>query len=155
MIPPRGKASFKLIFLPSEEGNVENTLFINTSAHGLLSYQVSSMDTLCSFTCIFNNVPPVPLKKKKRIIPYSGYLRFKLCKYLIYIFHWASQICILSLLLKYSHSYKVQTSGLQSQKQIKTNQQSFVYLQPHLGNGLELFLVLTKLRHYPQCPVVV
>ncbi|XP_029364736.1 transmembrane protein 131-like isoform X1 [Echeneis naucrates] len=43
VIPPRGKASFKVIFLPSEEGNVENTLFINTSAsahHGLLSYQV-------------------------------------------------------------------------------------------------------------------
>lgn len=40
VIPPRGKASFKLIFLPSEEGNVENTLFINTSAHGLLPYQV-------------------------------------------------------------------------------------------------------------------
>ncbi|KAM8878439.1 transmembrane protein 131-like isoform 2-T2 [Spinachia spinachia] len=40
VIPPRGKASFKLIFLPSEEGNLENTLFINTSAHGLLSYQV-------------------------------------------------------------------------------------------------------------------
>ncbi|XP_056265127.1 transmembrane protein 131-like isoform X3 [Pseudoliparis swirei] len=40
VIPPRGKASFKLIFLPSEEGNVENTLFINTSDHGLLSYQV-------------------------------------------------------------------------------------------------------------------
>ncbi|KAM8842276.1 transmembrane protein 131-like isoform 1-T1 [Synchiropus picturatus] len=40
VIPPRGKASFKLIFLPNEEGSVENTLFINTSAHGLLSYQV-------------------------------------------------------------------------------------------------------------------
>ncbi|XP_061769349.1 transmembrane protein 131-like isoform X3 [Nerophis ophidion] len=40
VIPPRAKTSFKLIFLPSEEGNVENTLFINTSAHGLLSYQV-------------------------------------------------------------------------------------------------------------------
>ncbi|XP_014833584.1 PREDICTED: transmembrane protein 131-like isoform X1 [Poecilia mexicana] len=40
VIPPKGKASFKLIFLPSEEGSVENTLFINTSAHGLLSYQV-------------------------------------------------------------------------------------------------------------------
>ncbi|XP_028263322.1 transmembrane protein 131-like isoform X2 [Parambassis ranga] len=40
VIPPRGKASFKLIFLPFKEGNVENTLFINTSAHGLLSYQV-------------------------------------------------------------------------------------------------------------------
>ncbi|XP_056136082.1 transmembrane protein 131-like isoform X2 [Lampris incognitus] len=40
VIPPRGKASFKVIFLPFEEGNVENSLFINTSAHGLLSYQV-------------------------------------------------------------------------------------------------------------------
>ncbi|KAM4749887.1 transmembrane protein 131-like isoform 3-T3 [Anableps anableps] len=40
VIPPKGKASFKLIFLPSVEGNVENTLFINTSANGLLSYQV-------------------------------------------------------------------------------------------------------------------
>ncbi|KAM4604313.1 transmembrane protein 131-like isoform 2-T2 [Polymixia lowei] len=40
VIPPRGKASFKLIFLPSEEGNVENSLFINTSAHGVLSYQI-------------------------------------------------------------------------------------------------------------------
>lgn len=45
VIPPRGKASFKLIFLPSEEGNVENTLFINTSSHGLLSYQVSRLNT--------------------------------------------------------------------------------------------------------------
>ncbi|XP_029005827.1 transmembrane protein 131-like isoform X2 [Betta splendens] len=43
VIPPRGKASFKQIFLPSEEGNLENTLFINTSAHGLLSYQVSGV----------------------------------------------------------------------------------------------------------------
>ncbi|XP_068177838.1 transmembrane protein 131-like isoform X3 [Antennarius striatus] len=40
VIQPKGKASFKLIFLPSEEGSVENTLFINTSSHGLLSYQV-------------------------------------------------------------------------------------------------------------------
>ncbi|CAL8330823.1 unnamed protein product [Lota lota] len=40
VIPPRGKASFKLIFLPLEEGNIENTLFINTSAHGVLSYQI-------------------------------------------------------------------------------------------------------------------
>ncbi|XP_063074444.1 transmembrane protein 131-like isoform X2 [Engraulis encrasicolus] len=40
VIPPRGKTSFKLIFLPTEEGNVENFLFINTSSHGVLSYQV-------------------------------------------------------------------------------------------------------------------
>jgi hypothetical protein len=45
VIPPRGKASFKLIFLPLEEGNIENTLFINTSAHGVLSYQVSGEHT--------------------------------------------------------------------------------------------------------------
>ncbi|XP_062333261.1 transmembrane protein 131-like isoform X1 [Osmerus eperlanus] len=40
VIPPRGKAFFKLVFLPTEEGSVENSLFINTSAHGVLSYQV-------------------------------------------------------------------------------------------------------------------
>uniref|UniRef100_A0AAZ3S0P4 Transmembrane protein 131-like n=1 Tax=Oncorhynchus tshawytscha TaxID=74940 RepID=A0AAZ3S0P4_ONCTS len=40
VIPPRGKASFKLVFLPTEEGIIENSLFINTSAHGVLSYQV-------------------------------------------------------------------------------------------------------------------
>ncbi|XP_035274795.1 transmembrane protein 131-like isoform X1 [Anguilla anguilla] len=40
VIPPRGKTSFKLIFLPTEEGNVETSLFINTSSHGLLPYQV-------------------------------------------------------------------------------------------------------------------
>ncbi|XP_032419461.1 transmembrane protein 131-like isoform X2 [Xiphophorus hellerii] len=45
VIPPKGKASFKLIFLPSEEGSAENTLFINTSAHGLLSYQVFGVGT--------------------------------------------------------------------------------------------------------------
>nr|XP_046163868.1 transmembrane protein 131-like isoform X1 [Oncorhynchus gorbuscha] len=40
VIPPRGKASFKLVFLPTVEGFIENSLFINTSAHGVLSYQV-------------------------------------------------------------------------------------------------------------------
>ncbi|KAJ8281133.1 hypothetical protein GJAV_G00063930 [Gymnothorax javanicus] len=40
VIPPRGKTSIKLIFLPTEEGNVESSLFINTSSHGLLSYQI-------------------------------------------------------------------------------------------------------------------
>ncbi|XP_076872623.1 transmembrane protein 131-like isoform X2 [Brachyhypopomus gauderio] len=40
VIPPRGKTSFKLIFLPTEEGNVENSLFINTSTHGVMTYQV-------------------------------------------------------------------------------------------------------------------
>ncbi|KAI1887452.1 hypothetical protein AGOR_G00190440 [Albula goreensis] len=40
VIAPRGKTSFKLIFLPTEEGNIETSLFINTSSHGVLSYQV-------------------------------------------------------------------------------------------------------------------
>ncbi|XP_048855708.1 transmembrane protein 131-like isoform X1 [Brienomyrus brachyistius] len=43
VIPPRGKASFKLIFFPTEEGSVESTLFINTTLHGVLSYQVSGV----------------------------------------------------------------------------------------------------------------
>nr|XP_015200139.1 PREDICTED: transmembrane protein 131-like isoform X3 [Lepisosteus oculatus] len=40
VIPPQGRTSFKVIFLPSQEGNVENSLFINTSSHGVLSYQI-------------------------------------------------------------------------------------------------------------------
>ncbi|XP_060720169.1 transmembrane protein 131-like isoform X1 [Tachysurus vachellii] len=40
VIPPRGKTSFKLIFLPREEGSVANSLFINTSTHGVITYQV-------------------------------------------------------------------------------------------------------------------
>ncbi|KAF7686899.1 hypothetical protein HF521_015292 [Silurus meridionalis] len=40
VIPPRGKTSFKLIFLPREEGNVASSLFINTSTHGVVTYQV-------------------------------------------------------------------------------------------------------------------
>lgn len=40
MIPPRGRTSFKIIFLPTVEGNEEISLFINTSTHGLISYQV-------------------------------------------------------------------------------------------------------------------
>ncbi|XP_033871234.3 transmembrane protein 131-like isoform X2 [Acipenser ruthenus] len=40
VIRPRGKTSFRVIFLPTEEGNVENSLFINTSSHGVLSYQI-------------------------------------------------------------------------------------------------------------------
>ncbi|XP_016430638.1 transmembrane protein 131-like isoform X2 [Sinocyclocheilus rhinocerous] len=39
VIPPRGRTSFKIIFLPTVEGNEEITLFINTSTHGLISYQ--------------------------------------------------------------------------------------------------------------------
>lgn len=41
VIPPRGKTSFKIIFLPTLEGNEEISLFINTSTHGVISYQAS------------------------------------------------------------------------------------------------------------------
>ncbi|XP_043918342.1 transmembrane protein 131-like [Protopterus annectens] len=40
VIPPRGKASFRVIFLPTEEGTTENVFFINTSSQGVLPYQV-------------------------------------------------------------------------------------------------------------------
>uniref|UniRef100_A0A8C2J2I1 Transmembrane 131 like n=1 Tax=Cyprinus carpio TaxID=7962 RepID=A0A8C2J2I1_CYPCA len=40
VIPPRGRTSFKIIFLPTGEGNEEISLFINTSTHGVISYQV-------------------------------------------------------------------------------------------------------------------
>ncbi|KAK6493964.1 transmembrane protein 131-like [Huso huso] len=40
VIIPRGKTLFRVIFLPTEEGHVENSLFINTSSHGVLSYQI-------------------------------------------------------------------------------------------------------------------
>lgn len=37
-----GKASFRIIFLPTEEGSIESSLFINTSSYGVLSYHVSN-----------------------------------------------------------------------------------------------------------------
>ncbi|XP_073720550.1 transmembrane protein 131-like isoform X1 [Misgurnus anguillicaudatus] len=40
VIPPRGRTSLKIIFLPTVEGNEEISLFINTSTHGVISYQV-------------------------------------------------------------------------------------------------------------------
>eukprot|EP00079_Xenopus_tropicalis_P009470 XP_002933525.1 PREDICTED: transmembrane protein 131-like isoform X3 [Xenopus tropicalis] len=40
VIPARGKASFTVVFLPDEEGSFESSIFINTSSHGILSYQV-------------------------------------------------------------------------------------------------------------------
>ncbi|XP_051558414.1 transmembrane protein 131-like isoform X2 [Myxocyprinus asiaticus] len=40
VIPPRGRTSFKVIFLPTVEGDEEISLFINTSTHGVISYQV-------------------------------------------------------------------------------------------------------------------
>nr|XP_051675898.1 transmembrane protein 131-like isoform X7 [Oryctolagus cuniculus] len=43
VIPAMGKTSFRIIFLPTEEGSIESSLFINTSSYGLLSYHVSGI----------------------------------------------------------------------------------------------------------------
>uniref|UniRef100_A0A8C4QPL0 Transmembrane protein 131 n=1 Tax=Eptatretus burgeri TaxID=7764 RepID=A0A8C4QPL0_EPTBU len=40
VIPPGGNTSFDVVFLARVVGNVENTLFINTSRHGAFTYQV-------------------------------------------------------------------------------------------------------------------
>ncbi|XP_030047486.1 transmembrane protein 131-like isoform X2 [Microcaecilia unicolor] len=38
VIPAKRKTTFRVIFLPTDEGSMESTLFINTSSHGVLSY---------------------------------------------------------------------------------------------------------------------
>ncbi|NXE75279.1 T131L protein, partial [Cochlearius cochlearius] len=48
VVPAMGKISFRVLFLPTEEGSIESSLFINTSSHGVLSYQVFGMGTLTS-----------------------------------------------------------------------------------------------------------
>uniref|UniRef100_A0A8B9NH88 Transmembrane 131 like n=1 Tax=Accipiter nisus TaxID=211598 RepID=A0A8B9NH88_9AVES len=48
VIPAMGKMSFRVLFLPTEEGSIESSLFINTSSHGVLSYQVFGTGTLTS-----------------------------------------------------------------------------------------------------------
>ncbi|XP_039731859.1 transmembrane protein 131-like isoform X3 [Pteropus medius] len=45
VIPAMGKTSFRIIFLPTEEGSVESSLFINTSSYGVFSYHVSGIGT--------------------------------------------------------------------------------------------------------------
>ncbi|XP_037686785.1 transmembrane protein 131-like isoform X2 [Choloepus didactylus] len=45
IIPAMGKTSFRIIFLPTEEGSIESSLFINTSSYGVLSYHVSGIGT--------------------------------------------------------------------------------------------------------------
>ena len=42
IIPPGGNTSFDVVFLARVVGNVENTLFINTSHHGVFTYQVQT-----------------------------------------------------------------------------------------------------------------
>uniref|UniRef100_A0A8C3SNX6 Transmembrane protein 131-like n=1 Tax=Chelydra serpentina TaxID=8475 RepID=A0A8C3SNX6_CHESE len=46
VIPAMGKISFRVLFLPTEEGSIESSLFINTSSHGVLSYQVFGMGSM-------------------------------------------------------------------------------------------------------------
>ncbi|XP_069600194.1 transmembrane protein 131-like [Ranitomeya imitator] len=48
VIPARGKSSFTVVFLPDEEGSYESSLFINTSSHGVMSYQVFGLGTFPS-----------------------------------------------------------------------------------------------------------
>ncbi|XP_073897424.1 transmembrane protein 131-like isoform X2 [Castor canadensis] len=43
VIPAMEKTSFRIIFLPTEEGSIESSLFINTSSYGVLSYRVSGI----------------------------------------------------------------------------------------------------------------
>ncbi|XP_059501393.1 transmembrane protein 131-like isoform X2 [Stegostoma tigrinum] len=40
IIPAGGNIILRVVFLPTEEGTVQNSLFINTSTHGTLSYQM-------------------------------------------------------------------------------------------------------------------
>lgn len=57
VIPMMGKISFRVLFLPTEEGSIESSLFINTSSHGVLSYQVTTLLFSLSFgfTCVLNS----------------------------------------------------------------------------------------------------
>ncbi|XP_071599092.1 transmembrane protein 131-like isoform X1 [Heliangelus exortis] len=48
VIPAMGKISFRVLFLPTEEGSIESSLFINTSSHGVISYQVFGTGSLTS-----------------------------------------------------------------------------------------------------------
>ncbi|KAG7314166.1 hypothetical protein KOW79_022662 [Hemibagrus wyckioides] len=64
VIPPRGKTSFKLIFLPREEGSVANSLFINTSTHGVITYQVFGVGVNAG------SVKDVPRKDSVLIFPH-------------------------------------------------------------------------------------
>ena len=55
IIPPGGNTSFDVVFLARVVGNVENTLFINTSHHGLFTYQVDDKTVyLRLLSCVLN-----------------------------------------------------------------------------------------------------
>uniref|UniRef100_A0A803Y3Z4 Transmembrane 131 like n=1 Tax=Meleagris gallopavo TaxID=9103 RepID=A0A803Y3Z4_MELGA len=67
VIPAMGKTSFRVLFLPTEEGNIESSLFINTSSHGVLSYQVTSLIFHLSFEFVFLTVVFIHLDLKTKI----------------------------------------------------------------------------------------
>lgn len=66
-----GKTSFRVLFLPTEEGNIESSLFINTSSHGVLSYQVTLLIFHLSFEFVFLKVVfihfELKIKKKSQL----------------------------------------------------------------------------------------
>ncbi|KAM9258797.1 transmembrane protein 131-like isoform 2-T2 [Cariama cristata] len=66
VIPAMGKVSFRVLFLPTEEGSIESSLFINTSSHGVLSYQVFGMGTLTSSP----EEPRMPLANAYLLLPH-------------------------------------------------------------------------------------
>ncbi|NXJ16565.1 T131L protein, partial [Odontophorus gujanensis] len=66
VIPAMGKISFRVLFLPTEEGNIESFLFINTSSHGVLSYQVFGVGTLTSSP----EEPRIPLANAYLLLPH-------------------------------------------------------------------------------------
>ena len=64
VIPALGRTSFRIIFLPAEEGSIESSLFINTSSHGILSYHVSDF-LLWPFTGLVDLMKALGCEKEK------------------------------------------------------------------------------------------
>lgn len=59
-ILPGGNTSFDVVFLARVVGNVENTLFINTSNHGIFTYQVRTrIKTFVYFVKYSHHLRPV------------------------------------------------------------------------------------------------
>ncbi|KAM6971875.1 transmembrane protein 131-like [Aplochiton taeniatus] len=132
VIPPRGKASFKLVFLPSEEGGVENSLFINTSAHGVLSYQVFGVGVQRS------SLKGVPKKDSLLIFPPIQSIKLTQTQ------EDASNITILGLLLQCS----LPLSWLSSPQGSCLQSEEHLSLQISLSERAERPADLDKLKPY-------
>uniref|UniRef100_A0A3B5A957 Transmembrane protein 131 n=1 Tax=Stegastes partitus TaxID=144197 RepID=A0A3B5A957_9TELE len=74
IIPPGGNTSFDVVFLARVVGNVENTLFINTSHHGVFTYQVQTKQT----TTCFRGWHPEPLQTVVEMYSSGGDLHLEL-----------------------------------------------------------------------------